>query len=112
MYYRRGRNDDEDYNFSPQETVITRPVAVASPTAKANMEIGRLCDKGRYVDVFNLIKDMKDAGVKPDHITYDHLLSLCGKVHAPIEAWAIFEDMLSMGFYPQLETFHHLILVR
>lgn len=111
MYSHRRRSDDDDYNFRPQQPV-TRPVAVASPTAKANLEIGRLCDRKRYVDVFNLIKDMKDADIKPDHITYDHLLSLCAKIHAPIEAWAIFEDMLAMGFHPERETFHHLISVR
>lgn len=114
MYYgRRSRDDDDEHhNYPLQEPTFTRPVVMASPTAKANIEIGRLIDRRRYSEVFALVTAMKEANVPPDPITYDHLLSLCAKIHAPVEAWAIFEDMLALGFSPERTTFHHLIRVR
>ncbi|CAL1706575.1 unnamed protein product [Somion occarium] len=99
---------DSDIETRRPERMVSRPAA-ASPTAKANLELGRLCDRKRTISVFRLCQEMKVAGIRPDNITYDHLLSLCATIQAPIEAWAIFEDMRAMGIYPEREVFHYLI---
>lgn len=54
---------------------------------------------------------MKDAGVKPDHTTYDIMMRHAGAMNLSVEAWAIVEDMIAMGVRPTASTFGYLLSV-
>ncbi|KAI0339814.1 hypothetical protein BDW22DRAFT_1335411 [Trametopsis cervina] len=52
---------------------------------------------------------MKEAGIKPDAITYEHLLRACADFAGQVEAWAIYDDMVSVGVKPTRHVFHQLL---
>ncbi|TCD70337.1 hypothetical protein EIP91_003966 [Steccherinum ochraceum] len=52
---------------------------------------------------------MKAEGVVPDKTTYHHILSQCGHHAAAAEAWAVLEDMVAMGIFPDRDAFHNVI---
>ncbi|KIK44881.1 hypothetical protein CY34DRAFT_10750 [Suillus luteus UH-Slu-Lm8-n1] len=52
---------------------------------------------------------MKKEGVEPDIIIYNNLLACLAEDCHVLEAWAVVEDMSSMGIAPDRNTFHHLI---
>ncbi|KAG2079233.1 hypothetical protein BDR04DRAFT_1086392 [Suillus decipiens] len=60
-------------------------------------------------EALKLCREMKKEGVKPDIIIYNNLLACLAEDCQVLEAWAVFEDMRSMGIAPDRNTFHHLI---
>lgn len=59
--------------------------------------------------VLRMCKEMKQEGVNPDIIIYNNLLACLADDCHVLEAWAIVEDMSSMGIAPDRNTFNHLI---
>lgn len=55
---------------------------------------------------------MKEEGLTADIIIYNNLLACVAEDCLVLEAWAIVEDMTSMGVAPDRHTFNHLIYVR
>lgn len=106
--------------FQPRQRLLDErraPLRVAqlnrdSELARYNMELGRLAEQNRAADVFDVARKMKESGVKPDHMTYDHLLLACGGIGAHVEAWAVLEDMLAVGIEPKRHTFHLMLHVK
>lgn len=45
-----------------------------------NMLTGLFCDKNKADEVYEMLTDIKGAGVKPDSITYNTLISSFGKL--------------------------------
>ena len=80
--------------------------------ARYNMELGRLVDQNRAKNVFEVAREMKEAGIRPDHTTYECLLQACSGIGAHVEAWAVYEDMMATGVPPKRHTFHCLLHVR
>lgn len=76
-----------------------------------NMELGRLREQTKAQTVFELAREMKDAGVKPNLVTYEHLMDACGDIAAYGEAWAVYEDMLAVGIEPNRHFFHKMLYV-
>lgn len=80
--------------------------------ARWNNKLGDMAESRKALQAFNTAREMKEAGVKPNDRTYDHLLQACCGIAASIEAWAVLEDMLAMGIKPTRTTFHRMLNVR
>lgn len=76
-----------------------------------NVALDRACRKKDAILALKVCQDMRDAGVKPDITTYNHLLEVLGEEALGPEAHAIFDDMLETGIRPDSTSFHHLIYV-
>ncbi|THH33261.1 hypothetical protein EUX98_g903 [Antrodiella citrinella] len=81
----------------------------SSGLAKANKELSRFATYHRIGTVFSIARRMKEDEILPDRTTYDNLLSVCAAHATPSEAWAILEDMASVGIEPDRSAFHHVI---
>ncbi|OJA18630.1 hypothetical protein AZE42_01776 [Rhizopogon vesiculosus] len=65
--------------------------------------------KAGSADVLKMCKAMKEEGLQADIIIYNNMLSCLADDCLVIEAWAVLEDMTSMGIAPDRHTFNHLI---
>ncbi|OBZ70611.1 hypothetical protein A0H81_09090 [Grifola frondosa] len=95
------------YGFEPDPEF--RGPMRADPVARYNLQLGDLVERGMLPNVLFVCKKMKEAGVKPDRFTYSYILQACAKEGLPLEARAVFEDMLAMGILPDRQSFHHLL---
>ena len=80
--------------------------------SRYNIALGHLADGGDLIQCLRLAAQMKEQGIKPDILTYNCLIRACGKDVLPMQAAAIFEDMLAVDLRPERETFHLLFKVR
>lgn len=67
---------------------------------------------GRSVQLVTTLNQMKEAGLKPDILTYNSAMELFGKHHMEDEAWALIDDMKALEISPDIETFKFLLEVR
>ena len=96
--------DTEAVSVVPSESSSTK-------LAKFNTELANFESLGKIAEAFATCHAMKQEGIRPNRTTYDHLLSLCAKRFAPREAWAILEDMASVGIVPDKSAFHNVLQV-
>jgi len=68
--------------------------------------------KSGTLDILKMCRIMKEEGLTADIIIYNNLLACVAEDCLVLEAWAIVEDMTSMGVAPDRHTFNHLIYVR
>ncbi|TVU30572.1 hypothetical protein EJB05_22202, partial [Eragrostis curvula] len=90
--------------------VVFRAVPVESTDVLIwNAVIGGLAVHGRSTESLDIFREMQQAGVVPDEITYLCLLSAC--VHGGLveEAWRFFRALESQGLRPHVE--HYACLV-
>ena len=66
---------------------------------------------GRSVQLVTTLNQMKEAGLKPDILTYNSAMELFGKHHMEDEAWALIDDMKALEISPDIETFKFLLEV-
>jgi len=69
-------------------------------------------EKAGSPDALRMCKEMKERGLKADIIIYNNLLACLAEDCLVPEAWAVVEDMTSMGVTPDRHTYNHLIYVR
>lgn len=75
------------------------------------MQMMDAADRGRYISCLEIAAKMKKEGVSPDYSTYSALIRAAARESAWLDAWAIFDDMLLLGFKPTTAIFNHLLHV-
>lgn len=73
------------------------------------MQMMDAADRGRYISCLEIAAKMKKEGVSPDYSTYSALIRAAARESAWLDAWAIFDDMLLLGFKPTTAIFNHLL---
>ena len=92
-------------------TTFRSPRTQLDPTAQYNLRISKIVSRPNPM-IFEICREMKQAGVHPNFLTYDLLLQTCSALYMNLEAWAVFEDMIAMKILPERSTFGHLLNVR
>ena len=77
-----------------------------------NLRLGQAVDMGRSVSLVEILKEMKNRGLRPDILTYNSAMELLGKHSLEEEAWALVDDMKAIGVMPDIETYKFLLEVR
>ncbi|KAG0693392.1 hypothetical protein DFH29DRAFT_964221 [Suillus ampliporus] len=98
-------------SIEPLVTQLFKEPARRSAIARYQFRSTGIANVKKSVDALRMCKEMKKEGVKPDIIIYNNLLACVAEDCQVLEAWAIVEDMTSMGIAPDRHTFHHLIHV-
>ncbi|KAH7919360.1 hypothetical protein BV22DRAFT_865072 [Leucogyrophana mollusca] len=98
---------NKPWAFTPDNTFqgTTRKSAIA----RFQNDITRFAESNRLIDCLRVCARMKEENVTPDLLIYNSLLSCVAEHGLNMEAWGIYEDMISMGISPDHQTFHHLI---
>lgn len=60
---------------------------------------------------FEVWEEMKQAGVKPDLVSYNFLLRACHLGGRAADALDLFKEMLDAGIAPSRVTYSHMIMV-
>jgi pentatricopeptide repeat protein len=76
------------------------------------MRLGQSVDAGHPVKLVELLKEMKERGLKPDILTYHFAMELFGRLGMEDEAWALVDDMKALGIMPDIDTYKFLLQVR
>ncbi|KAI0259263.1 hypothetical protein BC834DRAFT_974433 [Gloeopeniophorella convolvens] len=80
------------------------------PTAQSfTLRLGQAVDFGRTVQLLEILKEMKDLGIKPDILTYNSAMELLARHAMEAEAWAVLDDMKAVGVAPDVETYKFLL---
>lgn len=87
--------------------------ATMTQTTQARFEM-RLLDSsenGRYHETLAIAAEMKEAGIRPQLSTYTALIHAAAREGCWLDAWAMFDDMITAGIKPSVGIFNWLILV-
>ncbi|KAH8107985.1 hypothetical protein BXZ70DRAFT_913562 [Cristinia sonorae] len=95
----------DSWDLSP-EHILPTSSSFNPGLANANKQLAYLDEKHAASLAMETCQKMKESNIAPDSTTYSHLLSLCAHHHAPMEAWAILEDMAAVGIIPDRAAFH------
>lgn len=98
--------------MKPTITAFRNPAGQNSTLARANLQLGELVQKRQAANVFGFVAQMKEEGLQPDALTYEHLLEACKDAARWKEALIVFEDLIAMGITPTRAMFHYLLQVR
>ncbi|KAG1809337.1 uncharacterized protein BJ212DRAFT_1379489 [Suillus subaureus] len=98
---------NKPWSFVPDQTF--QGTARGSAIARYQFRSTGIANSKKTVDALRMCGEMKKEGVKPDIIVYNNLLACLAEDCQTLEAWAVVEDMSSMGIAPDRNTFHHLI---
>jgi pentatricopeptide repeat protein len=101
---------NKPWSFVPDHSF--QGTASGSAIARYQFRSTGFANSKNTIQVLRMCKEMKKEGVKPDIIIYNNLLACLAEDCHVLEAWAVVEDMSSMGIAPDRNTFHHLIHVR
>merc|ERR1719161_404975 len=67
------------------------------------------CDAGMVNEAVELLKSMENAGVMPDDIVFNTLLSHCSRNKNLVTGRKLFNQMMKLGVIPSSTTLEHLI---
>lgn len=98
---------NKPWSFVPDHSF--QGTASGSAIARYQFRSTGFANSKNTIQVLRMCKEMKKEGVKPDIIIYNNLLACLAEDCHVLEAWAVVEDMSSMGIAPDRNTFHHLI---
>lgn len=101
---------NKPWSFVPDHSF--QGTASGSAIARYQFRSTGFANSKNTIQVLRMCKEMKKEGVEPDIIIYNNLLACLAEDCHVLEAWAVVEDMSSMGVAPDRNTFHHLIHVR
>jgi pentatricopeptide repeat protein len=101
---------NKPWSFVPDQTF--QGTARSSAIARYQFRSTGIANSKKSVEALRMCREMKKEGVKPDIIIYNNLLACLAEDCQVLEAWAVVEDMNSMGIAPDRNTFHHLMHVR
>ncbi|KAG2153753.1 uncharacterized protein EDB93DRAFT_1134621 [Suillus bovinus] len=98
---------NKPWSFVPDQTF--QGTAHSSAIARYQFRSTGLANSKNTAQTLRMCQEMKREGVKPDIIIYNNLLACLAEDCQVLEAWAVVEDMSSMGIAPDRNTFNHLI---
>ncbi|KAG2150956.1 hypothetical protein DEU56DRAFT_880543 [Suillus clintonianus] len=98
---------NKPWSFIPDQTF--QGTARSSAIARYQFRSTTIANAKKTIDALRMCREMKHEGVKPDIIIYNNLLACLAEDCHVVEAWAVVEDMTSMGIAPDRHTFNHLI---
>ena len=82
-----------------------------TPLSKFNSRILDCCSRGRIAMALSICAEMKQEGVKPDLMTYKHIMRGLSAEKLPTETFAVFKDMQAAGFAPDQESYNIILTV-
>jgi hypothetical protein len=88
-----------------------KPIIQNSTHTNFTMRIMASVNSGNTAACFRAAVEMKAAGVAPDILTYNALMSAVAQDASGLLSWAIFDDMLLVGIQPTVTTFTYLMEV-
>ncbi|MQM18265.1 hypothetical protein Taro_051252 [Colocasia esculenta] len=80
-----------------------------SDRGSLHKEVEHLCESGRIVEAYKLLRGLADSGVVPDMITYNILISGFCNVEDINVAIALFKELRFKGYVPDAVTYSTLV---